>query len=106
MPEYTDCVNQKIKGGAVSICPTCIHRNVCKVIKNQPCIECSEFIRAVVVKGKWELDSDGLPVCSECGEIALQRIFVKVPHLIQEVRMVRSSYCPNCGADMKGKADV
>lgn len=54
-----------------------------------------------VVRGKWENDSDNLPVCSNCGEIALQRVFVKVPHLIQDVRMVRSSFCPNCGADMR-----
>lgn len=52
-------------------------------------------------KGEWEIDSDGLPVCKECGEIALQRIFVKMPHLIQDVRMVCSNYCPNCGADMR-----
>jgi ribosomal protein S27AE len=54
-----------------------------------------------VVKAKWEFDSDKLPICSNCGEIALQRIFVKVPHLIQDVRMVRSNFCPNCGARME-----
>ena len=53
-------------------------------------------------KGEWEIDSDGLPVCKECGEIALQRVFVKMPHLIQEVRMVKSNFCPNCGAIMTG----
>lgn len=52
---------------------------------------------------EWVLDSDGLPICQKCGEIALQRIFVKMPHLIQDVRMVRSNYCPNCGAKMKGR---
>lgn len=57
------------------------------------------------VKATWELDSDGLPVCSACGEIALQRIFVKVPHLIQDVRMVRSKWCPVCGAQMMGGAE-
>jgi ribosomal protein L32 len=54
-----------------------------------------------MVRAKWELDSDKLPICSNCGEIALQRIFVKVPHLIQDVRMVKSNFCPNCGADMR-----
>ena len=34
---------------------------------------------------EWVLDSDGLPICKKCEEIALQRIFVKVPHLIQDV---------------------
>ena len=52
-------------------------------------------------QGEWENDSDNLPICNKCGEIALQRIFVKMPHLIQDVRMVRSNYCPNCGADMR-----
>lgn len=52
------------------------------------------------VHGEWETDSDNLPFCSKCGEIALQRVFVKVPHLIQDVRMVRSNFCPNCGALM------
>ena len=51
---------------------------------------------------EWVLDSDGLPICKKCEEIALQRMFVKMPHLIQDVRMVRSNYCPNCGADMRG----
>ena len=54
-------------------------------------------------KGEWENDSDNLPICNKCGEIALQRIFVKMPHLIQDVQMVRSNYCPNCGADMRGE---
>ena len=51
---------------------------------------------------EWVTDSDDLPICQKCGEIALQRMFVKMPHLIQDVRMVRSNYCPNCGAKMKG----
>jgi len=54
-----------------------------------------------VVRGKWELDNDGLPVCSVCGEIALQRVFVKVPQLINDTRMVKSNFCPDCGADLR-----
>ena len=56
-----------------------------------------------VVRGEWIFDSDNLPICSECQEIALQRMFVKIPSLIQDVRMVRSNFCPFCGADMRGK---
>lgn len=52
---------------------------------------------------EWVLDSDGIPICQKCEEIALQRIFVKMPHLIQDIRMVRSNYCPNCGRKMKGR---
>ena len=50
---------------------------------------------------EWVNDSDNIPICNKCGEVALQRIFVKMPHLIQDVRMVRSNFCPNCGADMR-----
>lgn len=50
--------------------------------------------------GRWDVDSDNLPICSECGEIALQRVFIKIPQLIQDVQMVRSNYCPHCGAKM------
>ena len=54
---------------------------------------------------EWITDSDGLSMCQKCGEFALQRVFVKMPHLIQDVRMVRSTYCPHCGAKMKGGAE-
>ena len=50
---------------------------------------------------EWILDSDNLPICEACGEIALQRIFVKGPDMIQEVRMIKSNFCPNCGAKMR-----
>lgn len=54
-----------------------------------------------VVRGKWEIDNDGLPVCSECGEVALQRLFIKLPKLIPDIRMKRSNFCPYCGTDMR-----
>ena len=40
MAEY---IKQKIQGGKKSICDSCTHRNVCKVIDNQPCIECNQY---------------------------------------------------------------
>ena len=51
--------------------------------------------------GKWEKDSDGLDVCSECGEIALQRVFIELPDKIVDSKMIRSKYCPHCGAKME-----
>lgn len=58
-----------------------------------------------VVTAEWKNDSDGLPTCTNCGEIALQRVFVKVPHLIQDVRTVKSKFCPECGAKMRTTND-
>jgi len=52
-------------------------------------------------KGEWIYDSDNIPICNQCEQIALQRIFVKAPQLIQDIRMVKSNFCPNCGAKMK-----
>ena len=39
----TDGISQKIKGGEKSICPSCVHRDVCKAVDNQPCIECTQW---------------------------------------------------------------
>ncbi len=60
----------------------------------------------VRVVGKWEKDSDGLDVCSECGEIALQRVFIKLPDKIVDLKMIRSKYCPHCGAKMEVSEDA
>lgn len=50
--------------------------------------------------GRWITDSDGLPICSECEEVALQRVFIKLPEKIVDLQMVKSKRCPNCGAKM------
>lgn len=56
-------------------------------------------------QGEWEMDNDNIPVCKNCGEVALQRVYVRLPQFIEEVRMVKSHFCPNCGADMKQEAE-
>lgn len=50
--------------------------------------------------GRWIKDSDGLTICSECEEVALQRVFIKLPEKIVDLQMQKSHYCPNCGAKM------
>lgn len=55
---------------------------------------------APVRHGRWIKDSDGLTICSECEEVALQRVFIKLPEKIVDLQMQKSHYCPNCGAKM------
>ena len=83
------------------IIANCNFKKVCKLIEDIPAADVRPMKR-----GKWELDNDGLPVCSECGEVALQRLFINLPKLIPDIRMMRSNFCPNCGADMRGEIDV
>jgi hypothetical protein len=53
--------------------------------------------------GEWITDNDGLPICSECEEVALQRVFIKLPEKIVDLQMVKSQRCPHCGAKMDGR---
>lgn len=57
-----------------------------------------------VMHGRWVKDSDGIYICSECGEVALQRVFIKLPKKIVDLQMVQSAFCPNCGAKMQDEA--
>ena len=122
MPEYIDR-EAFVAKGRERFCANCDRRKGMKngklkfvyEIGDAPCRAClvedmiteaEDFPAAdvrPVVRGEWIFDSDNLPICSECQEIALQRMFVKIPSLIQDVRMVRSNFCPFCGADMRGK---
>lgn len=38
-------IEQKIKAGEETICSSCIHKEVCRAIENQPCIECSHYMK-------------------------------------------------------------
>lgn len=59
-----------------------------------------------VVRGRWEMDSDGIPHCTECGYVAPQRLFLQVQSLACTTQFIMSNYCPDCGscngADMRG----
>mgnify|MGYP003308136173 CR=1 FL=1 len=56
-----------------------------------------------VKHGKWEHDTDSLPRCSNCDEIALQRIMLHFPANQYFSQFVHSNFCPHCGARMDGE---
>jgi hypothetical protein len=70
------------------------------ILKIQPTVE-----TVPMVHGRWIIDSDGLPVCSVCDEIAMQKMFCDILHKTwrYDVRLVKTPYCPNCGAKMDGE---
>ena len=63
MPDMREkLVEQKIKGGADSICPKCFHSKVCRARDNQPCVECNQFVDANgVTVQRWIPVTERLP---------------------------------------------
>jgi len=57
------------------------------------------------LRAEWFADSNDIIRCSKCREQALRQLFYepRFPFLVPKT--VRSNYCPNCGADMRGKED-
>jgi DNA-directed RNA polymerase subunit RPC12/RpoP len=91
-------VMQKVNRKEKSICPNCIHHNLCIAENNQPCFECNRFIDAqgVTVQecGHWE-DDHGDYVCSCCHTAFTDDLVWLVRGESNE-----PNYCPNCGAKM------
>lgn len=55
-------VIQKVNRKEKSICPNCIHHNLCIAEDNQPCFECNRFIDAHgVTVQEWISVNDRLP---------------------------------------------
>jgi hypothetical protein len=55
-------VMQKVNQKEKSICPNCIHHNLCIAENNQPCFECNRFIDAHgVTVQEWISVSERLP---------------------------------------------
>ena len=55
-------VMQKVNRKEKSICPNCIHHNLCIAENNQPCFECNRFIDAhSVTVQEWISVKDRLP---------------------------------------------
>ena len=96
-------IHQTIKAGAESICPDCAHYPVCRSAENQPCAECSHYMRpervgewvpVIVKRENWRgvLHNFYQPFsCSIC--------------LAPNTFMGESNYCPHCGAKMDGETE-
>ena len=88
-------IKQKIQGGKKSICDSCTHRNVCKAIDNQPCTECNHYQCTAdvepVKRGRWNDWEVFWKECSCCG------------YRTQKINVREYFFCPNCGADMRGR---
>ncbi len=75
-------VMQKVSRKEKSICPNCIHHNLCIAENNQPCFECNRFIDAHgVTVQEWVSVKDRLPdscgfPCLLCGENSFGQIRV------------------------------
>lgn len=54
--------------------------------------------------GEWCVTPDGMLVCSNCFEIPTNRIIVNGSMIYNMTPIKkRMRFCPNCGADMRGK---
>lgn len=86
-------IKQKIRANAESICKTCIHSNVCWVIDNQPCVECSQYEPVKHGRIIESMENDRTKrIFSCCGEDFTELTMWMIPN-----------YCPNCGAKMDGE---
>jgi len=65
--------------------------DACTAIEDAPTVEPQRM------RGKWIDQNGGGCCCSECGRYALDEPDGNFIHVA-----VKSNYCPNCGADMRG----
>lgn len=88
----------------MTFCEKCIHQKVCRMkscpdkIGERVITHCTSFIHItdvdMVGRGKWVKPSEySQVVCSRCGKTP-KTLFGILP-----------DFCPNCGADMRGKKD-
>lgn len=84
-------IHQAIKAGAQSICPTCNHYLVCRVVDNQPCVECNQYSPAV--HSRWAHIGGDEWCCPVCGFFITTEGSWDKP---------TRKYCEDCGTKMDG----
>jgi hypothetical protein len=91
-------IDQTIKAGTESICPSCNHYLVCRATGNQPCAECNQYA-PVAQHGKWV----SLVVKREDWKGVLHDFYQPYSCsicLAPNTFMGESAFCPHCGAKM------
>ena len=97
-------VMQKISRKENSICPNCIHHNLCIAENNQPCFECNRFIYA---HGVTVQEQDGCEYCKEDNE-GFRRMFGAFSLInpfhgktwqihAGKCKLMEINFCPMCG---------
>ena len=92
-----------------NLCNNCIHKDVCGRYAATWGMKSCEHFMEMPKKGKWVDRYGGKyanPVydCSVCGKTAPHRNTIDVLGNWRTEQFF-ANYCPNCGADMRGKED-
>lgn len=78
------------------MCNNCIHKAVCSIYRATGGVKKCEHHREER-KGEWEKDEYTCFVrCNQCKDVYIEASWLKSG---------KWSYCPNCGADMRGAED-
>ena len=99
-------VMQKESRKEKSICPNCIHHNLCIAENNQPCFECNRFIDANgVTVQEWIPVTERLPECEGSYIVYTERGSIYASRFYTEKRFP-SGYVREARWSQKGKVKV
>ena len=85
-----------------NLCNNCIHKDVCSRWTATWGMKSCENFREMPKKGEWiENDHDCYRFCSIC-EFGVHD---DASYELYGTYLIKPNFCPNCGADMRGKED-